>query len=332
MLHFMREIFGQITIAVTVVILATVKVCIAVITNVLALHARMLTGPLLPAFVTPEVAVLIVAIAYLLIAFIAIMIRCILVRAIDDSVATITIVIFVFVYVIANEFSVTFITLSVVIIVVAPSGTPYAAPITNVITVIILMVSVIRIFLALGFLATYVTDRVFIIVDMVIASKLFTTFVAIPVAIVICANIGHPASALITEVIAILIYMILAKLLHTVRRAITIITSSVIIPVAAIVAQPKIAIIAEVVVVAIFVQNIVFLIAPLEIFLTSVAQSVLVFIHVLFARNLIFANVTPAVAVLVYTGDAIPAYIAMAVIVFVCTHIVESSTADSTFV
>ena len=82
--------------------------------------------------------------------------------------------------------------------------------------------------------------------------------------------------------------------------------------------------------VTIFVLKIIFLVAPVEIFQTSIAKSVLVFIHVLFARNLILAHVTESIAVLVYTEDAIPAHVTMAVTVFVGTHIVEASTADST--
>ena len=57
----------------------------------------------------------------------------------------------------------------------------------------------------------------------------------------------------------------------------------------------------------------------------------MVFVNVLLTRNLILAHVTEFVAVLVYARNAIPAHIAIAVMVFVCTHIVEASTADSTF-
>ena len=83
--------------------------------------------------------------------------------------------------------------------------------------------------------------------------------------------------------------------------------------------------------VTVIVQKILILIAPVEILKTSIAKSVSVFIHVLFARNEVLAYVTVAITVLVYARNAIPADIAMAVMVFVCTHIVEASTADSTF-
>lgn len=126
--------------------------------------------------------------------------------------------------------------------------------------------------------------------------------------------------------------MLLAKLLHTVSRAVAILTSSVTIPVVAIVAQPQIAIIAEVIEVTIIVHKIVILVTPMEIFQASVAESVLVFIHVALARDLVFAQVTEAIAILVYTGDGIPAHVASAVVVFVGTHIVQTSVTVATFV
>ena len=126
--------------------------------------------------------------------------------------------------------------------------------------------------------------------------------------------------------------MLLAKLLHTVSRSITILTSSVVSPIVAIVAQPKIAIIAGVIVITVFVLKIVILIAPVEIFKTSITESVSVFIHVLFARNQISAHVTDFVAVLVNARDRIPAYIAEAIAIFIRTHLVETSTTDIAFV
>ena len=331
LLYGMREVFGQITFAVAILILALCKVCIAVVANMLTVHAFVLTRHIHPALIAPEVSVLVYTIANLLVACVAVMVVYLIMSTVDDSIATIAVVVLVIVYVIAYEFFVTFIAVSVVIIVAAPYGNPYATPVTGVIVAIILMVSVIRIFFTLGFLATDVAKNVPVIVDMVVAFKLISTFVAIPITVGVDTNIGHPAAALITVMITVFIYVILAKLLHTVSRAVAILTSSVIIPVVAIVAQPKIAIIAEVIEVTVFVQKIIFLIAPVEIFQTSIAESVFVFIHVLDARNQVSAHVTDFVTVFVYAGNATPAYVAIAVLIFIRTHIVESSAADPTF-
>lgn len=85
------------------------------------------------------------------------------------------------------------------------------------------------------------------------------------------------------------------------------------------------------IVIAVFVHEVVILIAPVKILKTSIAKSVSVFVHVLFARNEVLTYVTVAITVLVYARNTIPTHIAIAVMVFVCTHIVEASTADSTF-
>lgn len=97
------------------------------------------------------------------------------------------------------------------------------------------MASVIRIFFAFGFLATDVAGCVFVIVDMIIAFKFVFTFVALPISVGIYAYIRHPAAAFIAVVIAVFVYMILTKLLHTVSWAVAIIASSVIIHVIAII-------------------------------------------------------------------------------------------------
>ena len=102
LLYGMGEILGQITFAVAVLIRTWTEVIVAVIANMLAFHAHMLTFHHLPTFFTPEISIIIVAISYLLITFIAIMFGCVLVSAIDNSVAKIAIIVFVFIYVIAN--------------------------------------------------------------------------------------------------------------------------------------------------------------------------------------------------------------------------------------
>ena len=159
-----------------------------------------------------------------------------IVRAVDDSVATIAIVVLVFVYVITNEFSVTFITVSVVIIVIAPDGDPYAAPITGVIAVTIIVVGIVKIFLAFGFLTANVASGVCVLIDVFPAHQLCAAFVAPEVAVGIYAHIRHPGAALITAVIAVGIDVLLAELLHTASRFAALFASSVVIPVKAIVA------------------------------------------------------------------------------------------------
>ena len=283
----MREIFGQVALTVTVMIGTIAEVVIAVEANVLALHTHVLTRHIHIAFIAPEVAVVIVAIADLLVTNIAVMLVHLVVSAIDDSVATVAVVVLIFIYVITNKRSATsvFVTVAVVIIVDAPDGNPYAAPIAGVIAVTIIVVGIIKIFLAFGFLAANVASGVFVLIDVFPAHQLRATFVAPEVAVGIHAHIRHPCAALITEVIAVTIDVLLAELLHTVSRFAALFASSVVIPVEAIVAQPQTAIIAEVIVVAVIVHKIVILIAPLKILDTSVAESVLVFVDVLVARN-----------------------------------------------
>ena len=171
-----------------------------------------------------------------MIAFIAIMFCYRLVSAVDYSVATIAIVVSVIIYVVTNEFCAAFITVSIAIIVVAPDGSPYAAIVANVITFTVLVAGVIRIFLTFSFLTTNVASRVLVLVDMIIALQLCTTFIALPITISIYAYVRHPTAALITAMVAIFVYMILAKLLHTVSGSVAILTSAVVGPVAAIVA------------------------------------------------------------------------------------------------
>ena len=210
LLYGMREVFGQVAFAVAILISATGEVSIAVIANMLAIHALVLTRHLHPALIAPEVTVIIIAVTYLLIAFIAIMLGSVLVRTVNDSVTAVAIVVFVLVYVIANELVITFVTVSVAIIIAAPYGNPYSAVVANVIIVIVCVVGIIGIFLTFSFLATDVTSCVSILVDMLQAHQLIATLVAEPIAVGIYAQVRHPAAALVTVMIAVIINMIFA--------------------------------------------------------------------------------------------------------------------------
>ena len=106
-------------------------------------------------------------IGYLLVTLIAIMLGGILVRAVDDSVATVAIIVFVLVYVITNELMITFITISIVIIVVAIGGKPYSAAIAGVINVRILMPAAIGVLFTRSFFTASVAERISVIIDMI---------------------------------------------------------------------------------------------------------------------------------------------------------------------
>ena len=130
--------------------------------------------------------------------------------------------------------------------------------------------------------------------------------------------------------ITVLVDMILSKLLHTEDRSIALLTSSVIIPIEAICAHPQTAMVAGMIDV-IIAMHIVKLIAPNDLYSAIVTDGVLIFVNVSCAGHLVFTHITDAIVILVYTRDAIPAHITRTVAVFVCTHIVETSTADCTF-
>lgn len=68
----MREISGQVAFSILVLISTAAEESIAVIANVLALHAVMLTFKHLPTFIAPEISVIIVAIAHPLITLITV--------------------------------------------------------------------------------------------------------------------------------------------------------------------------------------------------------------------------------------------------------------------
>ena len=117
----MREIFGQVTFTVAILIIAIAEICIALSANMRVHRTLVMTFNLLIAFIAEEISVFTVTVGYPFMAFIAEVLADRLVSAIDDSVATVAIVVHVFVHVIANELSVTlvFVAVSVVIIVEA---------------------------------------------------------------------------------------------------------------------------------------------------------------------------------------------------------------------
>ena len=262
----MWEITGQITFSVAVLVDAIAEVIIAVVANMLTVHALVRAFNLLPALIAEAVVIVIIAIAYFLPTLLADMLIYRVVRTVDNSVASVAVVILVIIYVLTNELMTAFVAISVVIIIAAPNGDPYSAPVTYVIPIIVGVVGVIRIFTAFSFLPADVASCVFILVDVIKARQLITALIAVPVSVSIYTYVRHPEATFVTVMITVIIDMRLAQFLHTVSRSVALLTSSVIVPVEAIVAQPKTASVAEMIMVVIFVLKIIFLIAPVEIF------------------------------------------------------------------
>lgn len=123
--------------------------------------------------------------------------------------------------------------------------------------------------------------------------------------------------------IAVIINMTLAELLHAVNGTVTILTSSVVIPVIAISAHPDTAMVTGMISIIITV-HIVKLVAPLNLFSATIADSVFVLINVSGARHLIFTNITEIVAVLVYTRNRIAALVTPAILVLIGTQFIEA--------
>ena len=236
LLYGMREIFGQVTFTVAILIIAIAEICIALSANMRVHRALVMTFNLLPAFIAEEISVFTVTVGYLLIASIADMHTYGFVSAVDDSVTTVAIIVFVIVYVIANKFFATFITVSVVIIIVAIGGKPYSAPIAGVILIRILVIGIIRIFTTLCFLATDITESILIFVHVIVALEFIAAVIAEPITVSVRAEVGHQATALVAVVVAVLVHVFLANLLHTVSRVIAIVTSAVFVPVIAVIA------------------------------------------------------------------------------------------------
>ena len=238
LLHGMREIFGQVTFTVAILIIAIAEISIALSANVRVHCAFVMTRHIHIAFVTEEVAVIIVAIADLFVADVAVMIVYLIMGAVDDSVTSVAIVIFVLIHVITNEFSAAsgFVAVAVVVIVETPGGNPYTAPVAYVVPAGVLVVGGIGIFFTFSFLATDVAGSVLILIHMGVALQLITAFITMPITVGICAYVGHPAATFITIVVTVPVHVIFAKLLHTVSRSVAILASAVVGPVAAIVA------------------------------------------------------------------------------------------------
>ena len=331
-LHRMREILGsQVAIAVAILVKAIREEIIAVIANVLALHAVMQAFHHLPALIAPKVAVIVIAVAHLLVTFITIMSGRVLMRAVNDSVATIAIVVRVLVYVNANEFSaaLVFITESIPIIIVAPGGDPYAAKIAGVIAVIIAMVAIVWIFLAARFLAAEIANGVLILVSMIKAGQFISAFVALPILIGVYASIGHPITAFVAVMVAILVDMRSSVLLHAIGGMITLITSSILIRITAPITHPNTASIAGVIEVIVTVHIVRFG-APGGM-LADFANCILILIHVSGARHFVSAVVANEIAVLIGTRKLVFANIAQAVFVFIRAKLIETDVADRAY-
>ena len=162
----MGEELGQITLLVFVLVYAIAEEFIAGTANMLAFHVHVLTRHIHIAFVTEEIAVFVCAVADLFMTYVAIMVVYLIVSAVDDPVAIIAVVVLVSVDVSTDELSLTFITVSVIIIIVAIDGHPYIATVAGVIVVPVLVEDIIRIFFTRGFLSASVAEHIFISVDM----------------------------------------------------------------------------------------------------------------------------------------------------------------------
>ena len=101
----MGKFRGKVTFAVAVLIIAIADEFIANQANVLSIHSHMTACYIHIALIAEEVSVTVIAIADLLIAILAIMLIDIFVSTIDDSIASIAIVIFVTVDMLTREFS-----------------------------------------------------------------------------------------------------------------------------------------------------------------------------------------------------------------------------------
>ena len=147
LLYGMREIFGQVTFTVAILIIAIAEICIALSANMRVHRALVMTFNLLPAFIAEEISVFTVTVGYLLIASIADMHTYGFVSAVDDSVTSVAIVIFVLIHVITNEFSAAsgFVAVAVVVIVDAPDGNPYITPVAYVVPPSVFVVGGVRI-------------------------------------------------------------------------------------------------------------------------------------------------------------------------------------------
>ena len=226
----------EVTAAVAVLVDAIAEICIALSANMRVHRALVITFNLLPAFIAEEISVFTVTVGYLLIASIADMHTYGFVSAVDDSVTSVAIVIFVIVYVIADEYSSTIVAVSVVIVVAAQDADPDAAVIAGVCRLVVFVVGSVRICFALCFLAADIAGSVLVFIHVIKALQLITAFIAIPIAVGIRAYVGHPAAAFITMVVTVPVCVIFAKLLHTVSGSVAILTSAVVGPVVTIVA------------------------------------------------------------------------------------------------
>ena len=195
----------------------------------LAFHTIVSTLNHFVTLVTPEVVVIIVTIGYLLITGVADMIRYRFVIAVYHSVAVITVIITVSVDAETNEYSMTFISIaiSVIIIVAAIERHQCVAIIAHVIVIGIIVIGFIGILSALRFLVANVTDGVVVNINVYPAGELVFAFVTLPIVIGISADVGHPLTAVITIVVIVCVGMNCFVITVTERGVLTFVTSSV---------------------------------------------------------------------------------------------------------
>ena len=220
------EHFGEVTLFVSVFIHAVAEEFIANEAHMLTFHAHMLTRHIHITFVTPKVAVLIVAITHLLVADCAIMVIYLVVSTVDDSVATVAVIVLVFVYVITNEFSAAFIFVAVAIVVIIPAieREPYFAPVAGVVVVVVLVQGVIGVLFAGGFLTASVAERILVIIDMTNAFEFVAAnfTVAHAIFILLNTNVYQPYRASVAVVVIVFINVYLVTLFGlTVSRIMT---------------------------------------------------------------------------------------------------------------
>ena len=300
--------------------------------NVLAFHTIVSTLNHFVTLVTPEVVVIIVTIGYLLITGVADMIRYRFMIAIYHSVAVITVIITVSVDAETNEYSMTFISIaiSVIIIVAAIERHQCVAIIAHVIVIGIIVIGFIGILSALRFLVAKVTNRVLIRINVYPAGELVFTFVTVPIVIGVGTNVGHPLAAVITVVVTVSVGMNYFVITVTERGILTFVTSSVTHALATHVAHPYTTVVAVVVIIFVAVE-VVIIDAP-SFCLTVVTDSVFILVNVACARHHLSAYVTNAVSVLVNTRNCISANVTLAIAIPVCAKLVEALIAYYTIV
>ena len=167
----MGEHFGEVALFISIFVHTFTEEFVTVVAHMLTFHTYMLARHFHIALVTEQVTIFINTIADLLVADGAVMVVYLIVGAVDDHVATITVIVLVLVYMDANKFSaaLSFVTKAVVVIVEAYGRNPYTAPITDVKFDSVLVVGAVGIFLAFCFCAADIADSIFILIHVIVA-------------------------------------------------------------------------------------------------------------------------------------------------------------------